>query len=175
MAWGKYVSVTFFFTFLYISCRVFRGSFLATTITLLTAVSCYYMTSFNYGGKKTRDVGLTCKRHLGNVMHDGIFYDSMGSGITLLLFFLRRNGNCCLPQNRRNWFSLITITPLHLGKSLAKRDCGRWDRLSFTDVSLLEHVWGFQSWHFIEGLFCSSMFSSFKLGMLRFWPIQPTW
>ena len=94
------MSVTFFFTFLYISCRVFRESFLATTITLLTAVSCYYMTSFNYGGKKARDVGLTCKCHLSNIMHDSIFYDSMGRGMTLLFF--RRNGNRCLPQNRRN-------------------------------------------------------------------------
>ena len=30
---------------------------LATTMMALTPVSCYYMTSFNYGGKKARDVG----------------------------------------------------------------------------------------------------------------------
>ena len=59
---------------------------LVTTIMVLTPVSCYYMTSFNYGGKKARDVGLTCRCHLSNIMPDSIFYD-MGWGITCL--FLR--------------------------------------------------------------------------------------
>ena len=60
---------------------------LATAIMALTPVSCYYMTSFNYGGKEARDVGLTCRCHLSNIMPDSIFYDSMGWGITCL--FLR--------------------------------------------------------------------------------------
>ena len=46
--------------------------------------------------------------------------------------------------------------------------------LSFNEVSLLEHVWGFQSWNFIEGFFCSGMFSCFKPEMLWFWSVQPT-
>ena len=50
------------------------------------------MISFNYGGKKARDVGLNCICHLSNIMSDSIFYDSMGWGMTqlllLLLFFL---------------------------------------------------------------------------------------
>ena len=64
---------------------------LATAIMALTPVSCYYMTSFNYGGKETRDVGLTCRCHLSNIMPDSIFYDSMGWGITcpFFSFFLR--------------------------------------------------------------------------------------
>ena len=62
---------------------------LATAIMALTPVSCYYMTSFNYGGKEARDVGLTCRCHLSNIMPDSIFYDSMGWGITCLFFFLR--------------------------------------------------------------------------------------
>ena len=45
----------------------------------LKPVSCYYMTSFNYGGKEARDVGLTCRC---NIMPDSIFYGSMGWGIT---------------------------------------------------------------------------------------------
>ena len=55
---------------------------------MLTPVSCYYMTSFNYG-KKAREVGLTCRCHLSNIMFDSIFYDSMGWGTTqfLLCFF----------------------------------------------------------------------------------------
>ena len=53
---------------------------LATAIMVLTPVSCYYMSSFNYGGKRTRDVGLTCRCHLSNVMPDSIFYDSMDGG-----------------------------------------------------------------------------------------------
>ena len=58
----------------------------ATAIMVLTPVSCYYMTSFNYGGKKARDVGLTCRCHLSNIMPDSIFYDSMGWGITFSFF-----------------------------------------------------------------------------------------
>ena len=44
------------------------------------------MTSFNYGGKKARDAGLTCRCHLSNIMPDSILYDSMGWGMTQ--FFL---------------------------------------------------------------------------------------
>ena len=64
----------------------FSKLFLATTIMVLTPVSCYYMTSFNYGGKKARDVGLICRCHLSNIMPDSIFYDSMGWGIAFLIF-----------------------------------------------------------------------------------------
>ena len=53
---------------------------------LLTPVSCYYMTPFNYDGKKTRDVGLTFRCHLSNIMPDSTFYDSMGWELTQ--FFL---------------------------------------------------------------------------------------
>ena len=63
-------------------------SLLATTVTVLTPVSCYYMISFNYGGKKARDVGLTCRCHLSNIMPDSIFYDSMGWRMTQLLLLL---------------------------------------------------------------------------------------
>ena len=47
----------------------------------------YYMTSFNYGGKKARDV-LTCRCNLRNVMPESIFYDRMGWRMTQLLFLL---------------------------------------------------------------------------------------
>ena len=68
---------------------MFPGSFLATTITVLKPALCYYMTSFHYGGKKARDVGLTCRCHLSNIMPDSIFYDSMGWGMTqFFAFFL---------------------------------------------------------------------------------------
>ena len=64
---------------------------LTTTIMALTCVLCYYLTSFNYGGKKARDVGLSCRCYLSNVLPDSIFYDSMGWGITcgFFFFFLR--------------------------------------------------------------------------------------
>ena len=61
---------------------------LATAIMALTPVSCYYMTSFNYGGKKARDVGLTCRCHLSNIMPDSIYYDGMGCRITCRFFFV---------------------------------------------------------------------------------------
>ena len=54
---------------------------------VLMPVSCYYMTPFNYGGKKARDVGLTCRCHLSNIMPDSIFYDSMGWGMTQFVCF----------------------------------------------------------------------------------------
>ena len=87
---------------------------LATAIMVLTSVSCYYMTSFHYGGKKTRDVGFTCRHHLSNIMPD-IFYDSMEWGITCLFYILIiiiiilrviANGFSCI----------IIITSMGLGK-----------------------------------------------------------
>ena len=71
------------------------------------------MTSFNHGGKKARDVGLTCRCHLSNIMPDSIFHDSMKWGMTQSFFFLR-GGNW--NQHRRDGFSLITITPVGKGK-----------------------------------------------------------
>ena len=41
------------------------------------------MTSFNYGSKKAKDVGLTCRCYLSNIKPD-----SMGWGMTQFLFFL---------------------------------------------------------------------------------------
>ena len=43
---------------------------LVTTITVLSPVSCNHMTSPNYGGKKARDGGLTCRCHLSNSIPD---------------------------------------------------------------------------------------------------------
>ena len=60
------------------------------------------------------DVYLTWGCHLSNIMFDSIFYDSMRWGMTR--FFLR-GSNCSLPQLRRDGSSLITITPLGVGKS----------------------------------------------------------
>ena len=45
------------------------------------------MTSFNYGGKKARDVGLTCRYHRRNIMPDSMFYDSSGLGIIIFFSF----------------------------------------------------------------------------------------
>ena len=98
--------------------RVFPESFLATTITALTPASCYYMTSLNHGGKKPRDVGLTCRCHLSNIMPDSIFYDSMGWRMTqlLLLLFFLGVVIAVFFSIERDGFSLITITPVGMGK-----------------------------------------------------------
>ena len=78
--------------------------------------------TFNFGGKKARDVGLTSRCHLSGFMPDNIFYDGMGWGTTqfffvfFVLFFFLRGGNRCLPQHRRGGFSLITITPVGVEK-----------------------------------------------------------
>ena len=47
----------------------------------LAPVSCHYGISFNYGGKKARDVSLTCRCQLSNIMPDSIACDPMGWGI----------------------------------------------------------------------------------------------
>ena len=73
------------FIWVYFQYRSFPSYPLATTIMVLIPVSCY-MTSFNYGGKKARDVGLTCRCHLSNIMPDSIFYDNIKWGITCLFF-----------------------------------------------------------------------------------------
>ena len=55
----------------------------------LTLVSYYYLTSFSYDGKKARDVGVFGRCHLNNIMPDGIFYDSMGWGITIVFLSIK--------------------------------------------------------------------------------------
>ena len=60
---------------------------LATSIKVLTPVSCYDMASFNYRGKEAKDVGLTCRCHLINIMPDSIFYNSIGMGMTQFFCF----------------------------------------------------------------------------------------
>ena len=86
---------------------------LATTIAVLMSVSCQYMASFTYGRKKAKGLSITCRCHLSNIMPDqyyaSIFYDSMVSGLTrlLLLLFLLKGCNCCLPHHRRDGCNLI--------------------------------------------------------------------
>ena len=76
------------------------------------------MTSFNYGGKKARDEGLTYRCHQSNVIPDSIFFDSLGWGMVrgFFIYLFLRGGNRCLPLHRRDGFSLITITPMDMGK-----------------------------------------------------------
>ena len=75
------------------------------------------MTSFNYGGKKARDVSLTCRCHLSNIMPDSMFYDRLKWGMTqFFLFFFLRGGIRCLPQHKRNGFSPISITTVSVGE-----------------------------------------------------------
>ena len=84
----------------------------------LTPVSCYYMRSFNYGGKEARNVGLTCRCHVSNIMPDSIFYDSTGWGIICpCIFVFLKSYSHCLFQHKRDGFScLVIITPMALGK-----------------------------------------------------------
>ena len=46
------------------------------------------MTSFNFDGKKARNVGLTCRYHMSNKMRSSIFQESTGLGLTCFLLFL---------------------------------------------------------------------------------------
>ena len=46
-----------------------------------------------------------------------------------------------LPQHRGDGFSLITITPMGVGKPCTIIGQGKCDRLSYNQFSILEHVW----------------------------------
>ena len=110
----KLMSIYLFFLFLIkSSCCKFLELSSTTTIMVLKPVSCNNVTSFNYDGKKARDVGLTCWCHLSNIMPDSIFHESMSYGITCLFF----QGDTCFPQDERDQISFITITSVGMGIS----------------------------------------------------------
>ena len=56
-------------------------------ITGLKPVSYDHLTSFNYDDKKARNVGLTCRCHLSNIMSDSIYQKSMRQGINCSVLF----------------------------------------------------------------------------------------
>ena len=111
--------------------------FSATTIAVLAPVPCCYMTWFNYGGKKARNVVLTYRCHLSNIMPGSTFYDSMGWGMTQSLFPFLKCDNRRLPQYRRDEFSLIT-----------KNTNKRGEILSYNKLRQMGSIvsqWGFNS------------------------------
>ena len=70
------------------------------------------MASFNYDGKKTRDLGVSCRCHLSNNMPDSVFYGSMVWGMTpffVFLLCLLSCGNCFHPQNRSDGYSVVLL------------------------------------------------------------------
>ena len=67
----------------YMCVRYFIFLSLATTITVLMRASVFCIT-FNYGGKREKDVGFTCRCHMNNIMPDCIFYDCIFLRITCL-------------------------------------------------------------------------------------------
>ena len=79
----------------------------------LTPVSCYCIPSFNYGSRKAKDIHLTCRNHLSNVLTDNSFYGSLKWGTTCCFF----NGhNHWVPQRKLNGFCcLIIITTMDPG------------------------------------------------------------
>ena len=84
---------------------------------VLKPVSCDHMTSFNYDGKKARDVGLTCSYHLSNIVPNSIFHESMRLGITCVFVWIFLQYDTCFPQDKRDGISFITITSMGVGKS----------------------------------------------------------
>ena len=74
-----------FFVSIFLSCslpikswshEVFELS-LAIIMTVLTHVSCDHVTSSNYDNEKARNVGLTCRCHLSNIMPGSIFHENL--------------------------------------------------------------------------------------------------
>ena len=132
---------------------------LATTITVLKSVACDHVTSFNYDGKKARDVGVTFWCHMSNIVPDSMLHESMRQGINVLffcfvlvlylffLFFAR--WYICFPYDERQGISFIDIKSVGVGEFEAITDLGRWDWLAFSEIRSLKHVSGFQSFIFI--------------------------
>ena len=61
------------------------------------------MTSFNYGGKTVRDIGLTVRCHLSMlyvIVSSMIVWEWDNSVFLLLLFafYFLKGGNCCFPS-----------------------------------------------------------------------------
>ena len=85
--------------------------YVVTTITVLRSVSCDHKISFNYDGKKARDVGLTCWCHLSNIMPDSIiFHESMRQGIIVFLCCCFLAGwYFCFLQGESDGISFITL------------------------------------------------------------------
>ena len=57
-------------------CASFSELSLAKTIQVVAPVSYNYLTQFNSDGRVTKDVHLTCRWHLTNVMPGHIFHES---------------------------------------------------------------------------------------------------
>ena len=73
------VSIYLFFTLLFGSyCLEFFELTSTITITVPPPVSYNYMASLAYGGKKARNVGLTCRCHMSNTMPGIIAHECMG-------------------------------------------------------------------------------------------------
>ena len=53
---------------------------------MLKSVACDHVTSFNYDGKKARDVGVTFWCRMSNIVPDSMLHESMRQGINVLFF-----------------------------------------------------------------------------------------
>ena len=113
---GKYVYVTFFFTLLYPRYHVFSELSLATTIAVLASVSCYYMTSFDYGGKNAMYILLVDAiwAILCLIVYSIIAWD--GGWLDLFVFTFEELVIAVFLNIRGDGFSLITITLMGVGK-----------------------------------------------------------
>ena len=80
---------------------------------MLTPVFYCYIILFNYGGKKARDVGLSCRCHLNNILPNSTFYESMGWRVTCLfcfvLFFICSDNRCLLQQRTEGFRLTIKV------------------------------------------------------------------
>ena len=127
--------IIFFFTSPYLQCNMFFELFLVTTITVLKTLTCYYMISFNFGGKKARDVDLTCRPYcaiLCLIESPMILWNG-----GWLIFFIR-GGNRSLPQHRRDGFSLFAITLMGVRETLTYK--------GLRQIRSIVFQWGFDSW-----------------------------
>ena len=82
----------------------------------------YNITS--HDGNKEKEVGLTFKCHIRNIMPHNIFYDGMGGAgnnlfcFFIFIFFIVRGGDYSFSQFRSNGRSFATITKAGIGRIL---------------------------------------------------------
>ena len=85
---------------------------------VLTLAFVFNFTSFDYDGKGTRDVSLTCKCHLSNIMSDSMFNETGNN----LAFFFHKKFVLLFTVSCKRKCSFITLASVNVHKFNLKRD-----------------------------------------------------
>ena len=83
---------------------------------VLTLTSIFHLTSFSYNDKVVRDVGLTCRCHLSNIMPDSIFNDWWRQ-VMIWKFFKIKGVVLLFTVSCKRKCSLITLASVNVRKT----------------------------------------------------------